>query len=59
MARRKKHLTTDDLMRHGVGSQGYAHDLLHGRRKPSLALAIKLYEGLGIKPTEWPMKKES
>lgn len=45
-----------DLQRIGV-SKPYAHQLVAGDRTPSLKLANKIHEALGIPTTAWPLSR--
>lgn len=50
----KQVAVTFELLR-GFGlSQGYAYDLANGARKPSLKMAVRLQQELGIPVTFWP-----
>lgn len=41
----------------GIGiKQSYASLIAHGRRTPSLKLALKIEENLGIPPSRWPLE---
>lgn len=51
-------VTFEKLREFGL-SQGYAHDLANGARKPSLEMAIRLEQALGIPVTFWPAPRPS
>lgn len=44
----------------GIGvSKPYAHQLVSGRRSPSLKLALKIQERLGVPVKSWPMARKA
>lgn len=50
-------IKASDLQKLGM-SKVYAHQLLAGGKSPSLALALKIEEKLGISPRVWPLPKK-
>lgn len=50
-------LKAADLQGIGV-SKPYAHQLASGRRAPSLKLALKIQDRLGVPVTVWPLPRK-